>query len=119
MVTLTRNATGIAPDSFSFSILDAAMLNIPTNDPLVGANRLLALDIVSATVKAGAIQRYQGASPLDVSLTAVGVPEPASVLLFGAALATAGARRWLRRRRHTSATRLSLGNKTCSSRRAK
>lgn len=108
LVSSTANFAGGTPDQFSFSILQGAFpMNLPTTDPIFGRNALLAFDINAALLGLGDVQTFQTTDPSGVTVTVSAVPtpvpEPATLLLVTAGLATLGARRRSTQRRHAHA----------------
>jgi len=92
-VFLTQNLDGITPDSFFVSILDKDLFNIPTSGL---GNSLLQIDINSSglpTVNLGAgTGLYAG-----MTASAVAVPEPGSIGMFGIGIACIVGYGWRRR----------------------
>jgi hypothetical protein len=85
------------PDNFSFSILDANGIPVPTSDPST-ADTLLNLDLTGAMPT---IHTYASASAglAAPTVTMATVPEPASVAMLGLGLLAAGL---VARRRQTT-----------------
>lgn len=80
-INLSTNAAGITPTSFSVSLLDNAVINIPTSG--VGDSLLL------ANINDG-MSTLQTSTGLGVIVTATPVPEPATYGLAAGVVALAG-----------------------------
>lgn len=80
-INLSTNAAGITPTSFSVSLLDNAVMNIPTSG--VGDSLLL------ANINDG-MSTLQTSTGLGVIVTATPVPEPATYGLAAGVVALAG-----------------------------
>ena len=88
-VNLTTNAAGITPTSFSVSILDNAVMNIPTS----GVGDSLVLASIG-----GASNALQTGTGMGVTVSVTPVPEPSTYGL-AASVATLIGVMWVRRRR--------------------
>jgi hypothetical protein len=97
-VTLTTNVTP-TPDAFSFAILDGNLFTIPTTGL---GDSLVLVNITNATLTPRDIQTFTGLNlpggPNYANVTALAVPEPASLFLLATGLAAVMAGR-LRRQR--------------------
>jgi hypothetical protein len=81
LVTLTSNVdAGLAPDAFSFAILDRNLLNVATTGL---GDSLLLVDITRANLGLADVRTFTSTSPVGVTATATAVPEPVSLLLLG------------------------------------
>ena len=92
-VFLSQNVDGLTPDSFSMSILDQALLNIPTTGL---GDTLFHADIISTSaLTVSQIDHSSGTGDFaGVTSDVVAVPEPATACVgFGLAMAGALSRR--------------------------
>lgn len=83
-------ATGSAPDSFSFFLLDETFLPVETTDP-TGAGALFAIDITGASPAPSVFtSAFATVTVRTLTPPPSGVPEPATALLFAAGAAALG-----------------------------
>jgi hypothetical protein len=100
-VTLSpTNVDPIAPDAFSFAILDSSLANIATTGL---GDSLVLVNISKTNLSLADVRTFASTSPAGVTATAVPVPEPASLLLLGMGLI--GVARACRRGRATTLAR--------------
>lgn len=82
-VNLTTNVAGVAPDLFSFGILDKDLNEIPT-DSVLGAGFVnITIDGTTPTVEQNAAQSGSGYSIPQASVAIAAVPEPSTAALLG------------------------------------
>ncbi len=87
-VTTTNNADPIAPDAFSFAILDKNLFNLPTN----GLGDALVLANLTPSLSVAQVQVFATTNPAGVTATASPLPEPGTLLLLGTGLVATGRR---------------------------